>query len=43
MEPPAGKGSPETVKRGYQSFAASGCQDPAEMQAAQFGDWRNVA
>lgn len=32
MEPPAGKCSPETVKRGYESFAAAGCQDPTEMR-----------
>lgn len=38
IEPPAGKCSPETVKRGYESFAAAGCQDPTEMQAAQVGD-----
>lgn len=33
----ASKSSLETVNRGYESFAAAGCQDPTEMQAAQVG------
>lgn len=43
MENRATKCSSVTVKRVYQSFATSGCQGPAEMQAVEFGDWGNVA